>query len=279
MFRVTLVGTGSAFSRRYGNTNALVEKGDTRLMIDFGFTTPARLNNLGHSLKDITHVFISHIHADHVGGLEELAFLSYFVFKRKPTLLLPGQLHRELWQTSLRGGLELTADARGKKLRCTLSSYFSCVRMGADWVPVGDLVIKAFAVDHVPGKASYGVIVREAESGAQVIFTCDCRKRIHELEQETLPEDFVRGPVFHDCQLFDDSPSGVHIPFPQLLGYSKEVRQRLVLVHYNDSVLDQLPEINSAKFKLAWPGDVISAPGWQESLKEIHERDPSQGDA
>ena len=37
--QATFVGTGDAFSRRYGQTNALVEAGPIRLMIDFGSLT------------------------------------------------------------------------------------------------------------------------------------------------------------------------------------------------------------------------------------------------
>jgi hypothetical protein len=279
MFQVTFVGTGTAFSRRYGHTNALVEKGDVRLMIDFGFTSPPRINNLGLSLKEITHVLISHIHADHVGGLEELAFLSRFVFRCRPTLLLPGKLSRDLWRSSLRGGLELSAGPDGSRLRCTLDSYFDCRELDDDWTQVGELMIKAFAVDHVPGKESYGFIVREIANGKQAIFSCDCRRRVTQLEYEPVPDDFARGPIFHDCQLFDDSPSGVHIPFPQLLAYPKSVRDRLVLVHYNDSVLDHLPVVYGAGFELAWPGEAINVPGWQASLRDYRKRDPSQGGA
>ena len=72
MTTVTFVGTGSAFSRRFGHNNALVEKGDVRLMLDFGYHSPGRLEKMGIGLREITHIAISHLHADHTGGLEEL---------------------------------------------------------------------------------------------------------------------------------------------------------------------------------------------------------------
>ena len=102
-----------------------------RLMVDFGFTSPMRLNSLNRSLKEITHVAVSHIHADHVGGLEELAFMSRFVFRRRPTLLLPDGLADDLWLTALRGGLEWTADDKGDPEQCTLETYYNVMRINA----------------------------------------------------------------------------------------------------------------------------------------------------
>jgi len=267
MMKATLIGTGTAFSRRYGNTNTLVEKGDVALMIDLGFTTPGRLENLDRNLREITHIAISHIHADHVGGLEELAFLSRFVFGIRPILLLPRDLTPDLWEHALKGGMELVSTDEGEPLYCTLETYFDVVILDNDWQEVGDLKIKAFDNDHVPDKASHGFIVRDSESGDQMIFGGDVRRRIKELETEPIDADFARGPIFHDCQLYDDGASGVHIPFPKLLEYPKSVRDRMILVHYNDSILRHLSEIHEAGFELGWPSDVITMPNWRECIE------------
>ncbi len=274
MIQATLIGTGSAFSRRFGNTNTLVERGETGLMVDFGFTTPARLENLGRNLKDITHVAVSHIHADHVGGLEELAFLTRFALDHRVCLVLPRGLADDLWATALRGGLEMTADSEGRPLVCTLATYFDVVVLDDGWVDLGELQLRAFANDHVPGKLSYGFIVRDPDSDERMIFGCDVRRRITELTTEPLGEDFARGPIFHDCQLFDDGVAGVHIPLAQLLDYPASVRDRLVLVHYNDSIFDHLGTIRAHGLKVAWPSDVIRVPGWRECVEHNQRRGP-----
>ncbi len=62
---------------RYLNTY-LIETEDGLLLIDTGLTAAAvnaisrQLEAAGRSLDDIRHVFITHAHADHVGGLPEL---------------------------------------------------------------------------------------------------------------------------------------------------------------------------------------------------------------
>lgn len=273
MIQATLIGTGTAFSRRFGNTNTLVEGGEAALMIDFGFTTPARLETLGRTLKDITHVAISHIHADHVGGLEELAFLTRFALDHRVCLVLPRDLAGELWSSTLRGGLEMTSDDDGKPMTCTLETYFDVILLDDDFVDIGGLEIKAFNNDHVPGKLSYGFVVRTGIKEA-MIFGCDVRQRISELEQDPLHEAFAHGPIFHDCQLFDDGPAGVHIPLEQLMFYPQAVRDRLVLVHYNDSILDNMNRIRRLGLRVAWPSDVIKVPGWKECVDHNQRRGP-----
>ncbi len=112
--QATFIGTGNAFSRRYGHTNALVEVGETRMMVDFGHLAPMRLEQYNHNLAEITDVLVSHVHSDHTGGLEELAFISRFVHGRKPTLLLPEGLGDQLWEHRLRGGRGSTHGDRAR---------------------------------------------------------------------------------------------------------------------------------------------------------------------
>ncbi len=263
--QATFIGTGDAFSRRYGHTSALIEAGKICLMVDFGYLTPRRLERYGHGLGEITHVAVSHLHADHTGGLEELAFTSRFVHRRKPTLLLPQGLGNQLWESSLRGGLEWVLDDRGEAMHCTLEHYFQCVHLDAGWSDLGPFWIRAFRTEHVPGKDSWGFIVRDKATNSQMIFGCDTRTRQPELLQEPLHEDFARGPIFHDCQLSKGGASSVHICLPDI-SYPSAVQERIVLVHYDDHIEEHLPAIRDAGLKVAFPGDVIRLPDWQSCL-------------
>jgi len=264
--QATFVGTGDAFSRRYGQTNALVEAGSMRLMIDFGHLAPQRLEALGHSLGSLTHVAISHIHADHIGGLEELAFLSHFVHERKITLLTPGNLRHLLWEHSLRGGLEMVADEQGRPVHCDLETFFDARELTDSWQRIGPIRIRPFKTDHVPGKDSWGFIVEDEASGGRMIFGCDTRVRHPELAQEPLDEDFARGPIFHDCQLSAGGASTIHVSLDEIT-YPPEVQERLVLVHYSDHLDKHLDAIHQAGLKVAYPGDVIQLPDWRASLR------------
>ncbi len=274
MTTVTFVGTGSAFSRRFGHNNALVEKGDVRLMLDFGYHSPARLEKMEIGLQEITHIAISHLHADHTGGLEELAFTSYFVHRRRPKLLVPGPIVKSLWDTCLAGGLGWIADAQGGPLSRELSDYFEIALLEeSTWSRIGDLEIKPFAVDHVPGTLSYGFLIRDLEDGTCFLVTGDIRMLVPELLKPELDPDFSRGPIFHDCQLYDGGPSSIHVSLERIREYPKEILDRVILTHYGDRVEDQLEEIASAGLRVVWPSQPVKIASWQESLRASAPRD------
>jgi ribonuclease BN (tRNA processing enzyme) len=68
--RLTTIGTGTAAPHPTRVASAhLVEAGAVRLLLDCGSGAVHRLANLGMAWSDITHVAITHFHADHVADL------------------------------------------------------------------------------------------------------------------------------------------------------------------------------------------------------------------
>jgi ribonuclease Z len=72
-FRVTLLGTGTPNPNveRFG-PSTLVEVGNQKLLFDVGRGATIRLTQLGVPLRDVTAVFVTHLHSDHVNGLSDL---------------------------------------------------------------------------------------------------------------------------------------------------------------------------------------------------------------
>jgi hypothetical protein len=130
--KVTTIGCGNAFSNKSFNQSFVLQEGERKLLIDCGMQTPKALVEAGYKPTDIDDIYISHLHSDHVGGLEYFAFLRYDWVKRPrkwdeylttcsdfdkfpagdpkkkyaPRLIANEQLLKDLWDKTLRGGLE-----------------------------------------------------------------------------------------------------------------------------------------------------------------------------
>ena len=76
---LTFLGVGSAFAKKNYQNNLLIENESENILIDCGSTAPRSLYEMKRSILDIDNIFVTHIHGDHVQGLEETAFMSFFV--------------------------------------------------------------------------------------------------------------------------------------------------------------------------------------------------------
>ncbi len=77
-FQVTLIGTGvpPVDAERMG-ASVLVEVADQKILFDVGRGASINIKKHGLELADITAVFFTHLHADHVLGLPDLWLSSY----------------------------------------------------------------------------------------------------------------------------------------------------------------------------------------------------------
>ena len=98
------VGIGSAFSKLNFQNNVLFIKGKNHVLVDCGTLCSFAISHYGVKISDIDNFFLTHSHADHIGGMEEVAFTDYYVKKARPTLIIDDQYKKILWNESLRGG-------------------------------------------------------------------------------------------------------------------------------------------------------------------------------
>ena len=249
--QVTVLGCGNAWSRNLGHTSFLVENGDVKLVIDCGFLTPPAIERI-IPLDKVTHYFISHIHADHTGGLEEVAFKDYFLYKQhKPTLLLPPDLFSTIWPNYLASGLRnlLTPDG-SQDMIASLSTYFEPkhITVGT-WVSIGcDLHLALYKTKHVGKKANYSLLVRNQAIEKQALFTCDV------VVDNKLPYK-SSDLIFHDCSFAPSYPATVHTHVEHLLALPVEIQQKTICCHYADEIAERgvLFEDDIEPLRLALP--------------------------
>jgi ribonuclease BN (tRNA processing enzyme) len=233
------VGVGSAFSKRHYQTNLLIIKGNDHLMIDCGTRTPQALYELGLSVAQITNYYVTHSHADHTGGLEEVMLVSRYSTKIKPNIWITPGYQSTLWDLTLRGGSGFNEFNGGANLSFADMWTVHPLR----WLPnsrretyefeVGSLKLKVFRTKHIPGTAatwedsfwSTGLVIDD-----RVLFSGDTR-----FDPSLLDEYATEGQIetiYHDCQFFP--PGGVHASIDELKTLPQALKEKMLLVHYGD---------------------------------------------
>ncbi|MBH5316824.1 MBL fold metallo-hydrolase [Paenibacillus sp. GSMTC-2017] len=219
--KITMVGTGSAFAKRFDNNNALIEVDGYRLLVDCGITLPKALHEMDISFHDLNAVLISHIHGDHVGGLEELAFQMMFKYKQKPVLYLAQTLIEPLWENTLRGGL--TQESLNR-----LDDFFVVkpLEIGRSYQLAPGLNVELIKTEHIIDKDSFSFLFNE-----RFFYSADMR--FDHLLLQTLVDKGVET-IYHDCQL--ETPAVVHAGLDELLTLPKSIQEKLWLMHYGDGI-------------------------------------------
>lgn len=221
--KLLMLGTGGAFAVKYNNNNALFTCGDFTLLVDCGVTAIRTLHQLNVPLDRIDAVFISHLHADHVGGLEEFAFQMNGRYKRKPRLILPSALKKPIWENTLKGGLENPGQGLTE-----LESYFQVTAIEQDSPTeiAEGFSIRVLPTVHVVGKPSFALLINE-----KLYYSSDCLFDADRLKH--LDEQGVQY-ILHECQLA--GTPAVHTTLEQLLTLPEELQRKVQLMHYGDDM-------------------------------------------
>lgn len=196
------------------------------MLVDCGTDCRRMMARVRLTHKDIDAIYISHLHADHVGGLEAMAFLSFFSGHR-PTLF--HALGRDLWDQQRYGLSKLHGATMG------LGDYFKVeeihrVLMSFQWE---GLSIRAVPHRHISatcgaGMDSFGIHVYELGQANQ-----DCLFITTDTNHPTELANVINSTlVLHDCET-SQVPSGVHCQFDQLAKLPAQQKGKVWTYHYS----------------------------------------------
>jgi len=219
-----MLGTGGAFAKRYANNNALLSVNGFTLLVDCGITAPQKLHEAGIATDALGGVLITHLHGDHVGGLEELAFRMRYLHGRKLRLYLAEALIGPIWEHTLRGGMENHGEGA-----LALTDYFDVFPL-REYEPselTPGLTIELLPTRHIPQKPSYALLVND-----QWFFSSDSVFDRALLERLY----YTRGctHLLHECQLAGEGI--VHTTLAELLTLPEEIQRAIWLMHYGDDM-------------------------------------------
>lgn len=240
--RLLFLGSGSAYTVGTDNfqSNMLLSAGgDRRLLIDCGSDIRWSLARQGLSHRDITDIYISHLHADHIGGLECIAFQTRFdPTCRRPRLYLEQSLIDPLWSCSLRGGLGVITAGETR-----MEEFFEVVPLSAGQpFAFDDARLEPIALPHVVSPAatvhSHGLLIEHG--GRSTLITTDTS-----FDADLLARCYARADlIFHDCEL-GERKTAIHAHYDELAQLPAAVRGRMWLYDFPPG---PLPDARAAGF-------------------------------
>lgn len=199
-----------------------------QLLVDAGGYLPLMLQDAGVNMNDIGNVYVSHLHADHVCGLEALFISRYFAEKfgkiPRPNLFIHEALANPLWTRSLRGGLETL-----ENVQADLTTYVNLrkVRRNGRFF-LGGACFRLIQTVHIVADASiqhsFGLMIYV--EGRKVYLTTDTQFAPNQIMRFWQEADVI----LQDCE--SGPKSGVHAHYDELLSLPSEIRNKMWLYHY-----------------------------------------------
>jgi ribonuclease BN (tRNA processing enzyme) len=227
--QLLFLGSGSAHTLDRDNFQSnmmLIADDGQRLLIDCGSDVRWSLAKQGFSHLDITDIYISHLHADHIGGLEYVGFQTKFDPRcARPRLFVEASLAAPLWNRSLRGGMGIISGTETE-----LDTFFEVCRVTAnqpfDWEGIR---LEPITTIHVFSPRatvhSYGLLIER--DGHRTFLTTDTQFTPGRLADCYASADLI----FHDCET-GQAKTGVHPHYDDLIQLPAAVRAKTWLYGY-----------------------------------------------
>lgn len=210
-------------------------------MIDFGTKATRALDVYGMKMKEIDNVIITHFHADHIGGLEEMALMTKYFLKKRINLYLREDMVDALWEHSLKGGLQYTGVLDVP--HADLGFYFNVIPVKDKFILDG-VEFNLIPTYHVKGMKSFGLCFNN------ILFTGDTQ-----FDKDLLHHSLDKYcTIFHDC---DFTKNPVHTYYEDLLTVPKEKRHKIYLMHYSDIYKKFEKQVKNDGFKMACQQKII----------------------
>jgi ribonuclease Z len=233
--RVVLLGTegGPTFDAQRLGVSTLVEAGSERLLFDAGRSLTTGMARIGVNPADVTKVFLTHLHSDHIVSLPELYLFPWASQGRKTPLEVWGPagtrtMFRHL-QEAFAFDIHMRRDVDEKFPPDGIRVVATDIREGVVYESKG-VKVTAFLVDHRPVTPAFG-------------YRVDYKGHAVAISGDTRPSDnlvkFASGVdlLIHEVGRPKGDPSLVG-PADELLPNSRQTRGRAKLIaeHHTDGV-------------------------------------------
>jgi ribonuclease BN (tRNA processing enzyme) len=226
MFEVVVLGVGDTFSERHHTSALLLCCDGASIAVDCPDTyrgvlrDAAAISGRPLSLDGIDDVLITHVHGDHMNGLEGVAFYKRFAQRRRVRLIASAEVRTVIWDQRLVASMGVLWD--GQAFRdLGFDDYFDFVPLPwTEAITVGPFRIRARRTrHHVPTSA----ILVEA-GGRTLGYSSDTA-----FDPELIAFLSSADLIIHETNL-----GPAHTPYERLAELPAELRARMRLIHFTD---------------------------------------------
>lgn len=237
------LGCGDAFgSGGRLQTCIYVDTGSEKFLLDIGASGLISFNRFGKSTAEIDTILISHLHADHFGGLPIFLLDALLISKRDRALTIAGP---PTTAQRLRAAQEVMYPGSSQERYRFPIRHIELIERTP--VEIGALQVTAFAVEHFSGAPSYAL--RVACNGKIIAFSGDTEWT------GSLIEAAAGANVFICESNYFQQRVTWHMDYKTLIGHRGELDcDRIILTHLGQQMLGRLEEI---ELEVAEDGMVI----------------------
>lgn len=248
---VWIGGVGDAFSLKHYGTHFIVREQGFHLLVDCpdGFRrglaeNPLALGTGRVTAADLDAVFITHLHGDHVNGLEMLLALRGLVLRSPLDIYTTPEVAAVLWERRLQVSLGQMYD--GTEWSPTSLETFARLHV-VEWEAphsVGPFTLETRATRHHIKTAAMRLWT-ETDSESILSYSCD-----------TAWDPDLVGWLFDgaDAVFHETSHGPAHTPIERLEALDEAQRDRLWVVHYPDDLVHE----DHPNLRFARQGELIS---------------------
>jgi ribonuclease BN (tRNA processing enzyme) len=243
------LGVGDAFTARHFFVNCLVHVDGREFFIDApGYIGKMLATNNQHGEERIEldrykELFITHMHADHVAGIEELSYFQMYKTQNPIKLYAPAWLLQDIW-SHLRPAME--PSVRGDGGLASFDWLFEPIPIDRHpvagqeepWQDFGEFSVSYAFTRHLPKTLMYKFDFGNFKLGYSPDAAFD-RDNLAWLDE---CDAILHDTWFGEVMVLGGDIRNLHTPIADLLTMPEEFQRKTLLCHYADSAYDDDPE-------------------------------------